>query len=332
LLAASPSAGLAQAATAESAPLKPAVQKFIADMARMHGFDTRSLQVLFAKARTDPRVIRAVSAPATSRPWYLFKPLCVDDEQIVNGVDFWQRNATVLDRARRDFGVAQEIVVAVIGIENRYGQLEDHFRVLDSLYTLAFEQQLRAGYFKSELEQFLLLAREQAWEADTVQGSFTGALGWPQFMPSSYRRYALDYSGNGKIDLWADTADVVGSVASYLRQAGWKEGNPVVARARVTAVEPKPLLDLGLKPKLTLGEWHQRGVDSVDRIPEVLPASLFALDMIDGPQYWLGFANFYALLQYNYSRNYGMAVYQLAQDIVRERERVAAVERQSWSK
>jgi membrane-bound lytic murein transglycosylase B len=296
-------------------------------MSRMHGFNAHSLQVLLSKAKTDPQVIRAISAPATSRPWYLFKPLCIDDEQIVNGVDFWQRNAAVLERARRDFGVTEEVIVAVIGIENRYGQLQDHFRVIDSLYTLAFQQPLRAGYFKSELEQFLLLAREQGWEADAVQGSFTGALGWPQFMPSSYRRYALDYNGNGKIDLWADTADVVGSVASYLRHAGWKEGNPVVAHARVIAIDPKPLLDLGLKPKLTLAEWHQRDVETVDRVPEVLRASLFALDMIDGPQYWLGFDNFYALLQYNYSRNYAMAVYQLAQEINRERERTATVER-----
>jgi membrane-bound lytic murein transglycosylase B len=315
----------AQTSLAQSHKLKPEVRKFIAHMVRSHGFDAHALRALFANAQPNQDVLRAISVPATSRPWYQFKPLCVDDMQIADGVRFWNDNATPLQRARRDFGVPEEIVVAVIGIESRYGRHAGGFRVIDSLYTLAFEWPSRADYFRGELEQFLVLAREQGWDAAFVQGSFAGALGWPQFMPSSYRRFALDYSGDGKIDLWGDMADIVGSVASYLQQSGWRDGQPIAAPAQLDSVDPKPLLQLGLKPQLTWSELQRRGVHSADDIAGSLPASLFSVDLADGPEYWLGFDNFHALLRYNPSRNYAMAVYQLAQEIRGERERLAVV-------
>ena len=313
----------AQTPPAPSHELKPEVRSFIAHMVRRHGFDGQVLRALFASAQPNQDVLRAISVPATSRAWYQFKPLCVDEAQIADGVQFWNDNAASLERARRDFGVPQEIVVAVIGVESRYGRHAGSFRVIDSLYTLAFERSGRAHYFRGELEQFLVLARDQSWDVTLVQGSFAGALGWPQFMPSSYRRFALDYSGDGRIDLWGDMADIVGSVASYLRQFGWKEGQPVAAPAQLGSVAPKPLLQLGLKPRLTWSQWQRRGVHSADEIAAALPASLFSVDLADGPEYWLGFNNFHALLRYNYSRNYAMAVYQLAQEIREERERLA---------
>jgi membrane-bound lytic murein transglycosylase B len=158
-----------------------------------------------------------------------------------------------------------------------------------------------------------------------VQGSFAGALGWPQFMPSSYRRFAIDYSGDGKIDLWTNTADIVGSVASYLREFGWKDGQPVAIPARVETADPKPLLELGLKPQMSVGQWQERGVQTPPGTIESLPASLFTLDLADGVEYWFAFDNFYALLRYNYSRNYAMAVYQLGEEIRQAREQIAVV-------
>jgi membrane-bound lytic murein transglycosylase B len=283
------------------------------------------LHALFANARVNQDVLRAISMPTTSRPWYQFRPLCVDDAQITDGVQFWNDNAAVLERARRDFGVPEEIVVALIGIESRYGRYAGGFRVIDSLYTLAFESPNRPDYFRSELEQFLVLAREQGWDAASVQGSFAGALGWPQFMPSSYRRFALDYSGDGNIDLWVDMADIVGSVASYLRQFGWREGQPIVAAAHLDDADPKPPLQFGPRPQFTLSEWQRRGVSSADDNALSLPATLFSMDLADGPEYWLAFDNFHALLRYNPSRNYAMAVYQLAHEIRVERERPALV-------
>jgi membrane-bound lytic murein transglycosylase B len=313
----------AQGPPAESQKLKPEARKFIGYMARTHGFEADALRALFANARPRQDVLRMISAPTTSRPWYQFKALCVDDAQIADGVRFWNENAALLERARRDFGVPEAIVVALIGIESRYGQYAGGFRVIDSLYTLSFLGTKRADYFRGELEQFLLLAREQGWDPALVQGSFAGALGWPQFMPSNYRRFAIDYGGDGKIDLWSDMADIVGSVASYLREFGWKEGEPVAAPARVDALDPKPLLDLGLKPQLSVAQWQERGVQSAPDITGSQPASLFSLDLINGPEYWFGFDNFYALLRYNYSRNYAMAVYQLGQEISQARERLA---------
>jgi peptidoglycan lytic transglycosylase B len=320
-----PRAVTAQTASEQSPRLKPELHKFISYMVRTHHFQERALRALFASARKNPDVLRAISAPATSRPWYQFKPLCVDEAQIADGVRFWNENAAVLERARRDFGVPEAVVVALIGIESRYGRHAGGFRVIDSLYTLSFEWPKRTDYFRAELEQFLVLAREQGWDPALVEGSFAGALGWPQFMPSSYRHFAVDYSGDGKIDLWNDMADIVGSVASYLREFGWKEGEPVVAPARVDAIDPKPLLELGLKPHLSLAQWQERGVQSPPGITGSISASLFTLDQVDGPEYWLGFDNFYALLQYNYSRNYAMAVYLLGEQISQQRERMAAV-------
>jgi membrane-bound lytic murein transglycosylase B len=313
--------GLAHTPPEQYPPLKPEVRRFIAYMVRTHDFDARSLRALFANAQPRQEIVRAISSPTTSRPWYQFKPLCVDDTQIADGVQFWNDNAALLARARRDFGVPEEIIVAIIGVESRYGRYAGGFRVIDSLYTLAFEWPNRADYFRGELEQFLVLAREQGWDPAFVQGSFAGALGWPQFMPSNYRRFALDYSGDGKIDLWGDTADIVGSVASYLRQFGWKEDQPVVAPARVTSVDPGQLLELGGNRQLTLQEWEARGVQSLAAMTTSQPAGLFALELLGGPDYWLGFDNFYALLRYNHSRNYAMAVYQLAREISRQRAR-----------
>ena len=313
----------AQSSPAQSQKLTPEVRKFINHMTRTHRFDARDLRILFEQTRRNEDVVRAISAPTTSRPWYQFRPLCVDDAQIADGLRFWNENAEVLDRARREFGVPDAIIVALIGIESRYGRHAGGFRVIDSLYTLTFEGLKRADYFRSELEQFLVLAREQGWDPGEVQGSFAGAVGWPQFMPSSYRRYAIDYGGDGRIDLWTDMADIIGSVASYLREFGWKEGEPVTTPARVDAAHPKALLELGLKPQLSIAQLRERGVHGPPGTSEDLTASLFTLQLADGLEYWFGFDNFYVLLRYNYSRNYAMAVYQLAEEIRQAREQLA---------
>jgi membrane-bound lytic murein transglycosylase B len=249
----------------------------------------------------------------------------VDAAQIADGLRFWNENAELLERARRDFGVPESIIVALIGIESRYGSHSGGFGVVDSLYTLSFDSRKRTGYFRGELEQFLVLARDQGWDPSQIQSSFAGALGWPQFMPSSYRRFAIDYSKDGKIDLWTDTADIVGSVANYLREFGWKEGQPIAAPAHVEFFDRKGLLELGFRPQLSLAQWRKRGVQSPPGIVQSARASLLALELPDGLEYWFGFHNFYVLLRYNYSRNYAMAVYQLAEEISQAREQVALV-------
>jgi membrane-bound lytic murein transglycosylase B len=310
---------LAQTPPAEFRPLRAEYEQFIGYMQRTHGFDPRELHLLFSKLQPNQNVIKAISAPSTAKPWFEFKPLFVDDARIVNGVRFWSDHGELLARAQQEFGVPESVIVSIVGIETRYGRFTGNIRVVDSLATLGFDVPGRQDYFRGELEQFLLLAREQRWDPGAVKGSFAGAMGMPQFMPSSYRRRAIDYDANGRVDLWTEPADIIGSVASYLRNAGWKGGLPVVLPARVDGVDAKPLLDLGLKPSLTLTDWSQRGVQSMTPADGTLLASLFSLDLLGGAELWFGLENFYALIQYNRSRNYAMAVYQLAQELERSR-------------
>jgi membrane-bound lytic murein transglycosylase B len=313
----------AQIAAEAGGKLRPEIEKFIAYMAETHGFNVRDLRALFAKVQPSQDVTRAMSAPSTAKPWHEFKPLFVDQARIGAGVKFWNDNAEVLTQARSEFGVPEAIVVALIGVETRYGRNSGGFRVMDTLSTLAFDWPPRRDFFRRELEQFLLLAREQSWDPLTIKGSFAGAMGMPQFMPGSYRRYAIDYDKDGRIDLWRNPADVIGSVASYLREFGWKDGEPVVAPARVDTPDWRALLDLGLKPSLTLDQWKLRGVDSTQDLSDSLSACLFSIDLAGGAEFWFGFDNFYALLQYNRSRNYAMAIVELAREIALERERLA---------
>jgi len=310
----------AQTLPTQAQELTPQVRKFIGHMVRAHGFDKQDLRVLFEQAHRNEDVVRAISMPATSRPWYKFKPLVVDAVQVASGLRFWNENAEVLERAQRDYGVPESVIVALIGIESRYGSHTGGVAVVDSLYTLGFDSHKRTDYFRSELEQFLVLARDQGWDPGQIQSSFAGALGWPQFMPSSYRRFAIDYSNDGKINLWTDTADIVGSVANYLRQFGWKAGQPIAMPARIDIPDPKRLLESGLKPQVSLAQWQKRGVQSPPGTVQSSRASLFALEIPDGVEYWFGFDNFYVLLRYNYSVNYAMSVYQLAEDIKQARE------------
>jgi membrane-bound lytic murein transglycosylase B len=316
----------AQTPPGELRPLRDPVEQFISHMVATHGFDRRELQALFAKVQPSQSVGRAIAAPATAKPWHEFRALFVDGARIEGGARFWSENADTLARARTVFGVPENVIVALIGIETRYGRVTGSHKVIEALYTLAFELQNRADFFRGELEQFLLLAREQQWDLLAISGSYAGAMGLPQFMPSSYRRFAVDFDGNGRIDLWRDTADAIGSVANYLRLFGWRDGEPIAAPARVDSSDLQALLDLGPRPSLNLDQWRMRGVEEMSGLEGGLNASLFHLELVGGREFWLGFDNFYALFQYNRSRNYVMAVYELAQEIVRERERLARVE------
>jgi membrane-bound lytic murein transglycosylase B len=306
--------------------LRPEVEQFVSHMAQAHGFDPAELRRLLAQIKPSQGVQRAIAAPSTAKPWHEFRPLFVDQSRIDNGVKFWEAHAETLARARAEFGVPESVIVSIIGIETRYGRFTGGFKTLDALYTLAFEEERRQEYFRGELEQFLVLAREQRWEAASIAGSFAGALGLPQFMPTSYRRYAIDYNADGVIDLWRTPADAIGSVGSYLKQFGWRDGEPVVAPVRVETTESEALLAMGLKPALSVEEWRARGVQPMGDAPAASAAALFRLDLLGGAEYWFGFDNFWALLQYNRSRNYAMAVHQLAQELSRERARLVAVE------
>ena len=314
------------------ATLRPDVEFFIANMAERHGMDANSLRELFANLKSSAPVAKAISAPATAKPWYEFRPLFVDKNRIEGGVKFWNEHQVALNRAREMFRVPEAIIVSIIGIETRFGKSVGTHRVLDALYTLGFELPGRNEYFKSEMEAFLLLARDQSWDPRGVKGSYAGAMGLPQFMPSSYRKYAIDFSENGKIDLWTDIDDVIGSVANYMNQFGWRDGEPVAIPARFEGSDPQVLLSLGTKPHSPIHQLRQQGVVPLGEVDEALEASLFTLDLPEGLDYWLGLNNFSTILQYNRSRNYAMSVYQLSLEIARERQRLALAGPPSASK
>ena len=299
--------------------LKPEVEEFIGQMVRQNQFEEAALRQVFAQLKANDGVVKAIGAPATAKPWHEFRNIFVTPTRISGGLEFWQQHADLLARARDVYGVPEEIIVAIIGVESIYGRRLGTFRVIDALYTLGFELTERATFFRGEMEQFLLLARENALDPLGVKGSFAGAMGMPQFIPTSYRKFAVDFDGDGKINLWDNAADVIGSVANYLRHFGWVWGQPVTMPARITGTQFKEVLEAGLKPQLTLQQMQTKGVEAIEELPPDLQAGLFALDVEQGQEYWLAFNNFYVITRYNRSKNYAMAVYQLAQAIARER-------------
>ncbi len=305
------------------ATLRPDAEFFIANMAERHGMDLNSLRELFANLKSTASIVKAIAAPATAKPWHEFRPLFVDKNRIEGGVKFWNENQAVLSRAQEMFRVPEALIVSIIGIETRFGKFVGTHRVLDALYTLGFELPGRNEYFKSEMEAFLLLSRDQAWDPRVMKGSYAGAMGLPQFMPSSYRKYAIDFNENGKVDLWTEVSDVIGSVANYMNQFGWRDGEPVVIPARFEGPDLQAILSLGIKPHSTIHQLKRQGVVPLGDVDEALEAALFTLDLPEGVDYWIGLNNFNTILQYNRSRNYAMSVYQLSIEIARERQRLA---------
>ncbi|WP_291854011.1 lytic murein transglycosylase B [Accumulibacter sp.] len=292
----------------------PEVQAFIVSMHEQHGFDVAHLTRQFAAIRPNATVLKAIRPPAVpekQRSWDRYRERFVNEQRLVGGLSFWQKHAATLLRAEAIYGVPAEVIVAIIGVETIYGQHMGSFGVLEALASLAFLYPPRADFFRSELEQFLLLARENGVSPLEIKGSFAGAIGIPQFMPSSQRRFAVDFDGDDRIDLRHSYTDAIGSVGRFLQQHGWQKGAPVAVPARVNG-NPAALLATGIKPTLTVAELASQGVAAAadgDR-----PAAL--IDLVTPgavTEYWLGFDNFYVITRYNRSSFYAMAVFQLAE-------------------
>lgn len=295
-------------------PLRPEINAFIDEMVSKHQFVRGELLRVFSQVKPQPAILRAISAPGTAHPWYEFRRRTVDAARINGGVRFWDRHAELLSRASREYGVPEEIIVATIGIETLYGRIIGTFRVLDALGVLAFEYPPRVGLFRAELEEFLLLARETGMDVLKVRGSYAGAMGVPQFLPSSYRKYAVDFDGDGKRDLWTE-ADAIGSVANYYRVFGWQTGEPVAVPVDVGDSMIDTMLDGGIKPAIKIAEIRQRGLVPQQAVNDDADAALFSVELESGTRYWLGLQNFYVITRYNRSINYAMAVNELAQEL-----------------
>jgi peptidoglycan lytic transglycosylase B len=301
----------------------PKVQVFINEMVTQHGFSKEELEKVFSQAHRSDDILALMSKPAEKRlAWYEYRDIFLTRNRIEGGVAFWNRNAAVLAQAEKAYGVAPQIIVAIIGVETRYGANTGSHRVLDALSTLAFDYPPRAAFFRGELEQYLLLAREEHIDLLNTKGSYAGAMGYGQFIPSSYQRYAVDFDQDGKRDLWESPMDIVGSVANYLHVNGWDPGATVTDRASVTGERFKNVIEKGLKPEMTVKQLKSAGITPVKPLPDDTLAALISLDQKNGPEYWLGLNNFYVITRYNHSPLYAMAVYQLSEEIRQARARM----------
>ena len=337
LVAMSLDAAAAEGAAALRYDQRPETRAFIAELVAEHGFPRRELAHLFAQARYQPRIVVAMSRPVLSPPkWYEYAPQFLSQGRIDGGIEFWRANETTLARAQSEFGVPAEVIVAIIGVETFYGRNTGSYRVFDALTTLAFDYPRRSDFFRNELKQFLLLARDQGISPLVPRGSYAGASGLPQFMPGSIRTYAVDYDGDGRIDLAAEPADAIGSVGNYLARHDWQPGAPVLAQARIDPATSEAVLlklDGGLSERRALDAWVRDGVsaDGLPADPGADPVGLLMLEEAEAPSYWLVFGNWYVLTRYNRSRLYATAVWQLAQALVAARAEATRSEPQTPS-
>ena len=299
-----PLAALAQPLPSQPYAERPEVQAFIGQLVQRHGFQEKELQTLFSKVQPADGVMQLM-VPAERPPWEQYRAMFLNDARIEGGLAFWKANRRALARAEREYGVPAQYIVAIIGVETYYGKNMGRWRVIDALSTLAFDYPARSTFFKSELEQYLLLAREEGLDVFSLRGSFAGAIGIPQFMPGSLRRYGVDYDKDGAIDLRRSPADAIGSIANFLRGHGWRRGDPVVYRAQVKNDEALKYLDGSVTPKFPLGELMAAGVE-LEPAPKSTDTYgvLFSLD----GEHRVGLQNFWVLTRYNRSAFYAAAV------------------------
>lgn len=298
----------------------PNAQQFIDRMVNKHGFDRQQLQEILSQAKRLDSVLRLMDnqAPTTSvKPpsgpngaWLLYRKKFITPDNVQNGVVFWNQYEDALNRAWQVYGVPPEIIVGIIGVETRWGRVMGKTRILDALATLSFNYPRRAEYFSGELETFLLMARDEQDDPLNLKGSFAGAMGYGQFMPSSYKQYAVDFSGDGHINLW-DPVDAIGSVANYFKAHGWVKGDQVAVMANGQA----PGLPNGFKTRYSISQLAAAGLTPQQPLGNHQQASLLRLDVGTGYQYWYGLPNFYTITRYNHSTHYAMAVWQLGQAV-----------------
>ena len=294
-------------------------QELIDELVEEEGFDRAYLQTVFEDAKRKDSILEAIARPAEkTKPWYDYRKIFVTDKRERQGIEFFAEHKETLARAERETGVPAEIIVSVIGVETYYGRITGSYRVIDALSTLAFDYPRRSPFFTKELKNYLMLTRDQGLDPLEMKGSYAGAMGYGQFMPSSYREYAIDFDSDGLIDIWGNPVDAIGSVANYFKRHGWRTGEQVIAAA---TAEP----DVGeewfvrtradLKPKFTVAEFTAAGITAADNLDPAASAVAMKFELEDGYEYWLGLHNFYVTTRYNHSAMYAMSVYQLAERI-----------------
>ena len=299
------------------------VRAFVRELVEQHGFVEGELMWLFSRVRRTEPVLQAIQPPPKARSWREYRAMFVNHKRIAAGTAFWAAHRRALMRAQSEFGVPAEYIVAIIGIETFYGRNSGRWRVVDALTTLAFDYPPRADFFRDELLSYLLMVRDSGADVFSVRGSYAGAIGIPQFMPGSVRRYAVDFDRDGRIDLQRNASDAIGSVANFLKQHGWQPGAEVLFPARVNAEEFRRYADGSVEPKHVIADLVRAGVEP-QGMPQALSAAraaLIELATSDQPsEYRLGLQNFYVLTRYNRSAFYASAVTDLARELKRNQE------------
>ena len=301
-----------------------AVNDFINKMVVTHHFNQDALVQLLGDVEINPDIIKKISKPVESMPWYKYRPIFITDARISAGVKFWQENASALATVQQQTGVPAQIIVAIIGVETMYGQKMGSYRVLDALGTLAFAYAPRRQFFTAELESFLLLCRDEYINPIDPLGSYAGAMGAPQFMPSSYRAYAVDYDGDGRRDIWHNNADAIASVANYFKKHEWQVEQDIAVTVAKTGEKYKKFLSEGLKPDLRIEELDLINLKTSRSLPlntkvKLLSFEIEASEQGNREELWVGLENFYVITRYNHSPLYAMAVYQLSLEILNKK-------------
>lgn len=290
---------------------------FVAEAADRHGLDPAEIERWLGEARYQQSIIDAITRPAEAKPWRDYRPIFMNERRINDGRAFLREHWSLLSRIEADTGVPAEMVVAIMGVETSYGRITGSHRVLDALYTLGLFYPPREAFFRSELATIFKLAQEEDIDLNSAKGSYAGAMGWGQFMPSSYRAYAVDGDGDGRRDLWGSLPDITASIANYFVAHGWERGQPVVVRAKFEAAEE--FVPGNLEASHGLADLAERGYRPRYAVGADLPATVLNLDGADGREHWIAFKNFYVISRYNRSQLYSLAVFQLAGEIAQAR-------------
>jgi len=298
----------------------PLAAEFMNEMVEKHGFTSDEINQWLSKAQKRQPILDAISRPAEkSKTWKEYRPIFIVPMRIENGVAFWNENRAALARAEKEYGVPAEIIVAIIGVETNYGRNTGSWYVIDALTTLAFDFPPRAPFFRSELVNYFILTREQKHDPLEFKGSYAGAMGYGQFMPSSYRNFAVDFDGDGFTDIWNNTTDAIGSIANYFKAHGWQPGKPVVVPAKLVRnreqVSANEAFNKVVPPAINIAVWKKIGMAPTAKIAAQTPAIGIEFDGANGLEYWLGLQNFYTITRYNRSPMYAMAVYDLSLEI-----------------
>lgn len=302
----------------------PAAQQFIADMAK-EGFDEGEVRTVLGAAERQESILKAISRPAEKRlNWGEYRNIFLRDTRINQGVEFWNEYSDALQRAEETYGVPAQIIVAIIGVETRYGRNMGSYRVVDSLSTLGFDYPPRGKFFQGQLKEYFYLLKEERVDPLSLKGSYAGAMGFGQFIPSSFRSFAVDFDGDGRKDIWTNPVDAIGSVANYFRAHGWKNGEPVRSNVVIEQLAEEALINGDLKPELTLAQWSERGIRTHKGLNAESKATLMRMETDGAFQHWFGLHNFYVITRYNHSRLYAMAVYELSQAVAEKRQQALA--------